>query len=410
MRYWFGSVPSGWKAIKLKFLCKQNLEKTSSKSNYVGLENIESNTSTYIASNIVPSGENIKFSKGDILFGKLRPYLAKVWRAEFDGCCSSEFFVLTAKEINPDYLKLVLISPSFIELVNGSTFGAKMPRSNWEFVGDQFIPVPPLEMQRCIAYFVAKSTLNIDALSKISQSKLELLSSYRQSLITRAVTKGLDPNANVDCMKNVPFKRFIISRNGGMWGSEPGSAEVDALCIRVADFDYANLKTRPTASTMRSISEKQLQNNQLRDGDILLEKSGGGEKTPVGRAVYYSGCEGAICSNFIERLTINRQMLNPKFACYVLSSAYSQRKNFDCIKQTTGIQNLSVDDYLSSVTVPLFDLETQQRITNWLDKQLSKVAQVITANQAHLMKLTAYRQSLISYAVTGQLAIEEAEE
>lgn len=85
-------------------------------------------------------------------------------------------------------------------------------------------------------------------------------------------------------------------------------------------------------------------------------------------------------------------------------------KNFDCIKQTTGIQNLSVDDYLSSVTVPLFDLETQQRITNWLDKQLSKVAQVITANQAQLMKLTAYRQSLISYAVTGQLAIDEAEE
>lgn len=204
-------------------------------------------------------------------------------------------------------------------------------------------------------------------------------------------------------MKNVPFKRFLITRNGGMWGSEPGSDEFDALCIRVADFDYANLKTRPTASTMRSISEKQLKKNQLREGDILLEKSGGGEKTPVGRAVYYSGREGAICSNFIERLTINRQMLNPKFACYVLSSAYSQRKNIDCIKQTTGIQNLSVDDYLSSVTVPLFDLETQQRITNWLDKQLSKVAQVIAAKQSQLQRLSAYRQSLITRAVTKGL-------
>ena len=204
-------------------------------------------------------------------------------------------------------------------------------------------------------------------------------------------------------MKNVPFKRFLINRNGGMWGSEPGSDEFDVLCIRVADFDYENLKTKASASTVRSITEKQLQKNQLHDGDILLEKSGGGEKTPVGRAVYYSGNDDAICSNFIERLTVNQQTLNPKFACYILSAAYSQRKNLDCIKQTTGIQNLSVDDYLSSVTVPLFDIKTQKRITKWLDKQLSKVAQVITAKQAQLQKLSSYRQSLITRAVTKGL-------
>lgn len=204
-------------------------------------------------------------------------------------------------------------------------------------------------------------------------------------------------------MKNVPFKRFLVNRNGGMWGSEPGSDEFDVLCIRVADFDYENLKTKASASTVRSITEKQLQKNQLHDGDILLEKSGSGEKTPVGRAVYYSGNDDAICSNFIERLTVNQQTLNPKFACYILSAAYSQRKNLDCIKQTTGIQNLSVDDYLSSVTIPLFDIETQKRITKWLDKQLSKVAQVITAKQAQLQKLSTYRQSLITRAVTKGL-------
>lgn len=60
-------------------------------------------------------------------------------------------------------------------------------------------------------------------------------------------------------MKNVPFKRFLVNRNGGMWGSEPGSDEFDVLCIRVADFDYENLKTKASASTVRSITEKQLQ-------------------------------------------------------------------------------------------------------------------------------------------------------
>lgn len=190
--------------------------------------------------------------------------------------------------------------------------------------------LPDLSAQKRIAKFLDKKLEAIEAVIRSKNELLTNLTAYRQSLITRAVTKGLDPN--VDCMKKVPFKRFIISRNGGMWGSEPGGDEVDALCVRVADFDYANLRTKPTASTMRSISEKQLKKNQLNDGDILLEKSGGGAKTPVGRAVYYSGCNGAICSNFIERLTINRQLLNPKFACYVLSAAYSQRKNLDCIK------------------------------------------------------------------------------
>lgn len=411
-------LPNSFEPISLKRLASLNPYVSLPKSgavDYVPMENIHQGYLDHQTEEIssLPSSLNA-FSEGDILLAKVTPCFENGNIAIASnlltgvGLCSTELFVLRihSDKILPEYLMLLLQDDQFKKEAKSymrGTGGLKRIPTDW-LMSRKFL-IPSLKHQRLIIQAMSSSDSLIQDIQKGFKETLDRLSSYRQSLITRAVTKGLDPN--VDCMKKVPFKRFIISRNGGMWGSEPGSAEVDALCIRVADFDYANLKTRPTASTMRSISEKQLQNNQLRDGDILLEKSGGGEKTPVGRAVYYSGCEGAICSNFIERLTINRQMLNPKFACYVLSSAYSQRKNFDCIKQTTGIQNLSVDDYLSSVTVPLFDLETQQRITNWLDKQLSKVAQVITANQAQLMKLTAYRQSLISYAVTGQLAIDE---
>ena len=417
MRYWFGSVPSGWKAIKLKFLCKQNLEKTSSKSNYVGLENIESNTSTYIASNIVPSGENIKFSKGDILFGKLRPYLAKVWRAEFDGCCSSEFFVLTAKEINPDYLKLVLISPSFIELVNGSTFGAKMPRSNWEFVGDQFIPVPPLEMQRCIAYFVAKSTLNIDALSKISQSKLELLSSYRQSLITRAVTKGLDPNV---AMKNCCISR--VDTIPQKWNV----ATLKHVCWIRARLGWKGLKAEEyTKSGYGFLSAFNIQSNKLlwenlnyiskqrydespeiklSVGDVLLVKDGAG----IGKTAYIDNLPIEATTNSSLAVVTPNKNLDYKYLYYYFNST-PFKSLVDEVLNGMGVPHLTQEN-LNNLKIPIPQIEEQKSIVEFLDNKNEKLLKIEKSIVQTINRLTEYRSSLISAAVTGQLAIDEAAE
>lgn len=407
MRYWFGSVPSGWKAIKLKFLCKQNLEKTSSKSNYVGLENIESNTSTYIASNIVPSGENIKFSKGDILFGKLRPYLAKVWRAEFNGCCSSEFFVLTAKEINPDYLKLVLISPSFIELVNGSTFGAKMPRSNWEFVGDQFIPVPPLEIQRCIAYFVAKSTLNIDALSKISQSKLELLSTYRQSLITRAVTKGLDPNvemkaSGVQWIGNMPshwricrVKNLFSVVCGATPSPNPQYWNGNINWIGPSDMDEIG----DVSSGKRSITREGYEScgtTLVPQGSLVLST-----RAPVGKVNIAKGelCTNQGCKSLVPLGSKNYT----KYYYFVLQAAKDQ-----LIQDSSGTTFLELStSALSDELLPLPSLDEQKRIVSFLEKIDEMVLELKVKLSDSIRLLNEYRSSLISAAVTGQLAIDE---
>lgn len=410
MRYWFGSVPSGWKAIKLKFLCKQNLEKTSSKSNYVGLENIESNTSNYIASNIVPSGENIKFSKGDILFGKLRPYLAKVWRAEFNGCCSSEFFVLTAKEINPDYLKLVLISPSFIELVNGSTFGAKMPRSNWEFVGNQFIPVPPLEIQRCIAYFVAKSTLNIDALSKISQSKLELLSTYRQSLITRAVTKGLDHNvemkaSGVQWIGNMPshwricrVKNLFSVVCGATPSPNPQYWNGNINWIGPSDMDEIG----DVSSGKRSITREGYEScgtTLVPQGSLVLST-----RAPVGKVNIAKEelCTNQGCKSLVPLGSKNYT----KYYYFVLQAAKDQ-----LIQDSSGTTFLELStSALSDELLPLPSLDEQKRIVSFLEKIDEMVLELKVKLSDSIRLLNEYRSNLISAAVTGQLAIEEAAE
>ena len=197
MSFWFGNLPSGWKVIKLKYITTLKKTKTAKNVNYVGLENIESRSSCFIPneSSCESEGQNQLFSTGDILFCKLRPYLAKVWEATFSGSCSSEFLVLKPNNqiVDSVYLKFVLLSPKFIDLVNGSTFGAKMPRANWEFIGNQLIPLPSIEVQHQISAKIKAAIEKIQNVLQDYEIYLEELNGLRQSLIANAVTKGLDP-------------------------------------------------------------------------------------------------------------------------------------------------------------------------------------------------------------------------
>lgn len=78
-----------------------------------------------------------KFAPQDILFGKLRPYLAKVALAVAHGICSTELLVYRSKSGQPNFFKYLLGSKLFIELVNSSTYGSKMPRASADFIGIQ---------------------------------------------------------------------------------------------------------------------------------------------------------------------------------------------------------------------------------------------------------------------------------
>lgn len=204
-------------------------------------------------------------------------------------------------------------------------------------------------------------------------------------------------------MKFIPFKRFVQSRKGGAWGRDAGKDEVDVSCVRVADFEYDKLTSKKILSTIRSIPARQYKNIKLNKGDILIEKSGGGETTLVGRAISFDQEIDAICSNFIERIEIKTNKLEPKFACYVLASAYSNKINASCIKQTTGIQNLDVDAYLSSVLVPDIPKEKQRRIFDFLESKIKDISDSIFKKRVCLQKLSEYRQSLITQAVTKGL-------
>lgn len=192
---WLGEVPEHWSVKKLKYIVDLVGEKVeSSNKQYVGMENISSKSGVFLQTEgILPEGISNTFNKGDILFGKLRPYLAKCWLADFSGICSSEFLVLRSKnKLSPIFLNLFLLTDQFIDQVNSSTYGSKMPRANWEFIGDLPIPVPDEQSSIDIANFLERQTQKYDSLIiKVSQ-QIALMQERRTALISAAVTGKID--------------------------------------------------------------------------------------------------------------------------------------------------------------------------------------------------------------------------
>jgi len=198
--FWPGKLPSDWRVKRLKFavhLVSAKAAYGESDLPYMGLEHIESWTGRYLEDEEAsPDGVVSHFAPGDVLFGKLRPYLAKVHLARHRGVCSTEALVLRAsEELLPEYLRYFLIAPVTIENINSSTYGSKMPRASWDFIGNQLQPLPPLDQQQKIAAFLDRKTAEIDTLIAKKRRLLDRLAEKRTALITRAVTKGLNPDA-----------------------------------------------------------------------------------------------------------------------------------------------------------------------------------------------------------------------
>ncbi len=176
---------------------------------YVGLEYIESATgrltggASAMAEVRTPpaagQSESLSntFEPGDVLFGKLRPYLAKVWVAEFPGRCTTELLVMQPVAIEARFLRYVCLSRGFIDAVDASTFGSKMPRADWDFIGNMSVPVPEWSEQVAIAERLDRETARLDAMVAAKERLLGLLAEKRRALITRAVTCGLDARVSL---------------------------------------------------------------------------------------------------------------------------------------------------------------------------------------------------------------------
>lgn len=202
------------------------------------------------------------------------------------------------------------------------------------------------------------------------------------------------------------LKRIITSRDGGSWGSDPKGNTDDKICLRVADFDFSigRFKEQSTEKfTVRNYTRTIIDRLCLEKGDILIEKSGGGALTPVGRCVIFDKNISALYANFLERIRVDKDKIVPEFAEYWLRAMYYRGATIAYIKQTTGIQNLDITGLLSSEYIVFPDVTSQRAIISFLNKAEVSLNQFIKDAKTSIDEYKVWKSSIIYEAVTKGL-------
>jgi type I restriction enzyme S subunit len=201
----------------------------------------------------------------------------------------------------------------------------------------------------------------------------------------------------------IRLKHLIESITNGDWGADPGDAEIDVPCVRVTDFERERLALR-SLGVARSYPRRKAASIRLREGDLILEKSGGGEKSPVGFVVRCgSRAEGLVCSNFVARMRAAPDV-DSRWLVHLFAVLYARRMNQPFVKQVTGIQNLDVQAYLDT-RVPDLSHEAQRQLAASAQRSLDKTLEARAVVLQTQVRLAEYRDALVAEAVSGQLDV-----
>ena len=169
----------------------------------------------------------------------------------------------------------------------------------------------------------------------------------------------------------------------GEWGTEDESGNGTPV-LRTTNFTNDGIVNYSDVVT-RTITKKNIDDKYLRTGDIIIEKSGGSDKFPVGRVVYFEGQEKTyLFNNFTGLLRVkNQQVWYPKYVFYSLFANYKKGRTRPFENKTTGLHNLKMDDYISRYEVEELDYKEQMLICEKLDR----LYEIIKLREQELQKL-----------------------
>ena len=410
---WVREIPSDWFEKKLRYLVKLRGEKsvTTDYKKYVGLENIMSQTGQYVQTGIeVDLTENLTFEVGDILFGKLRPYLRKYWRAEFSGTASSEFVIIKGSSLNLNFLFWAIQSDSFINDVDSSTYGSKMPRASWEYMKNIKLPFPEsIEEQTQIADFLDKKVAQLDKVKSLLEEQIKTLEDYRQSLIYETVTKGLDKtvplkDSGVDWIGQIPegwgvgkLKYYFDVQLGKMLQpSAINGNDIEIDYLRAINVQWDNILVDNLSKMWCNPSE--VSKYEIMNGDLLVCE--GGEVGRCGIVEYLS--DRAIIQNAVHRIR-SAERANVRFLNYYIQHT-TKSKWFNILCNKATIAHLTSEKLLNTLVV-LPSISEQIQIADFLDKKTEQINQMIAIKKEQIENINKQRQTLIYDYVTGKRRI-----
>jgi len=392
---------------------------------YIGLENIESWTGKRLGDPAVVDGESSAaagegtslsnaFEPGDVLFGKLRPYLAKAWVAEFSGRSTTELLVMQPVEVESRFLRYVCLWREFVDAVDASTFGSKMPRADWDFIGNLPVPIPDWPTQRAIADYLDRETARIDALIAAKERVLALLAEKRRALITRAVTRGLDPDAplrdsGIPWLGEIPahwetWKVGHLARVGN--GSTP--ERDNAAYWSEGTFPWLNssvVNQDEVTSSDQFVTDAALREchlPRLQPGTVLVAITGQGKTR--GQAVVLS--MEATINQHMAFVAPDPNLINSWFLRWSFYRAYDYLRSIS--DDAGGTKGALTCEDVANLKIVVPPLDEQLSIVKHIARETAKLDALRATTERTIALLKERRAALIAAAVTGQIDVEEA--
>lgn len=392
------TLPQGWEWKKLGDIVVEVSSKTSAKEcqemSYISLENIESHTGKLInissikESNIV--GTCSKFTAQTVIYSKLRPYLNKVATPNFDGVGTTELIVLNPNQnLDKNYLANFLRSGMIVSIIDASSYGAKMPRTNSKFLKNLDIPLPPLEEQRRIVGVLDGIFAKIDTSIALLDANIASATSLMPSALNE-VFEELGEKWEIVKIENLCTKITDGTH------ATPKYIDMGIPFLSVKDITNGKISFENTRYISKEEHEFLSKRCNVAKNDILYTKVG---TTGIAKVVDVD-IDFSIFVSIALLKPIHNQ-IQSKFFEFMLNSpnCYEQAQG-----KTRGVanRNLVLKD-IKDILLPLPPLDIQTQTVAYLDALHVKVEALKKAQQTKKEELLALKASLLETAFKGEL-------
>lgn len=416
---WIGKIPETWDVTKLSTLYTQRIEKVSDKD-YPPL--------SVTMQGILPQLENAAKTSngddrklvrvGDFAINSRSDRRGSCGISPYEGSVSLINTILKPRgEMNPNFYNwLFHTSPFADEFYKwGHGIVDDLWTTRWQEMKNIFVVNPSKDDQQLIADYLDKKCGEIDSLIALQEQMIEKLKAYKQSVITEAVTKGLNPNAKlvpsgIDWIGEIPegweinklFNLCTIKGRVGWKGlrSEEFKENSYAYLVTGQDFVSSDINWR----NCYQIDKDRYDEDpyiQLSNGDILVTKDG-----TIGKIAKVSGMDKPACLNSgIFVLKQRKEVFFQNYLYWYLSSPLLLQYNTFINSGGTTIIHLyqNVFERFSMIVPPM---EEQIAIATYLDEKCADIDHLIAIKQQKIEKLKDYKKSVIFEAVTGKTIIE----
>ncbi len=388
-----------WQTCRIKDVAKFINEKANDcPLPYIALDNIVSWDGTYIPSDSASDRNSNVCKKGDVLFGKLRPYLAKGYIPTQDSICSPEFIVLRPNGlVNNKFLLYFLLSSSFISYIKNQVTGVKMPRTNALQIGSVSLSLPPIAEQETIVVYLDKECGKIGKEIGLLERKVDCYRRLKHSLINRAVTRGLASNVSLR-PSGLRWMPYIPAH----WKIGRVRDFFEYRNEKVSETDFPPLSVTKNGvvpqmdNVAKSLAEGETRKKVCKDDFVVNSRSD--RKGACGT----SPLDGSVSLIYI---VLKPKDILPNFVNYYFHSNdwieefYRNGKGIVADLWTTNYVTMR------NIEIAIPPIQEQHEIVAYLDDKCNKIDAIIKKTESKIELLKELKRSLINEVVTGQRAI-----